>query len=53
MILIPHDMHEWDVDDIKLWLAEVSRDPQVTREEFRLARQAAWRAQGGHPPNDN
>ncbi|WP_329156458.1 hypothetical protein OIU91_43210 (plasmid) [Streptomyces sp. NBC_01456] len=53
MILIPHDMHEWDADDLQLWLTEVSRDPQVTPAELRLARRAANRAAIGQPPTDN
>lgn len=51
MILIPHDMHEWDLDDIQLWLTEVSNDPDVTPAEFRLARRAANLAVLGQPPN--
>lgn len=53
VILIPHDMHEWDADDLQLWLTEVSRDPQVTPAELRLARRAANRAAIGQPPTDN
>ena len=53
MILIPHDMNEWDLDDIQLWLTEVSADPDVTREELRLARRAANRAARRQPPNGN
>ncbi|MER6846153.1 hypothetical protein [Streptomyces platensis] len=51
MILIPHDMHEWDADELQLWLTEVSRDPEVTAAELRLARQAATRAAIGQSPN--
>ncbi|MGA4954081.1 hypothetical protein [Streptomyces lydicamycinicus] len=52
MILIPHDMHEWDADDIQLWLSEVSQCPEVTPAEFRIARRAATRAATGRAPND-
>lgn len=53
MILIPHDMHEWEVDDLQLWLSEVAADPDVTPAELLLARRAAARAANGHPPNAN
>lgn len=51
MILIPHDMHEWDPDDIQQWLALVADDQDVTPVELRLARRAAARAEAYHPPN--
>ncbi|WP_235217664.1 hypothetical protein [Streptomyces noursei] len=51
MILqIPHDMHEWDDETRRQWLALVATHPDVTPRMLRIARAAVARANSGQPP---
>ncbi|MFE3776118.1 hypothetical protein [Streptomyces sp. NPDC059122] len=53
MILIPHDMHEWDDETRREWLALVATHPDVTPVQLRIARAAVALAESGQPPTGN
>ncbi|MFJ5954171.1 hypothetical protein [Streptomyces noursei] len=52
-IRIPHDMHEWDDETRRQWLALVATHPDVTPRMLRIARAAVARANSGQPPTGN
>lgn len=50
ILQIPHDMHEWDDETRRQWLALVATHPDVTPRMLRLARAAVAAAESGQPP---